>query len=62
MSLLAKLSCLVGALYLFYLSWKILKFLVELIKTTFGKSVDFKRFGDWAGMADSNMCVVFCMI
>ena len=59
MSLLAKLSCFVGTLYLCYLSWKILKFLVELIKTTFGRSVDFKRFGDWAGIWLILICVPF---
>lgn len=47
---LAQVSCLVGALYLFYVSWKILKFFLAVIKTTIGGNVDFKRFGEWAGI------------
>ena len=46
---LAELSCLAGTLYLFYLSVKILKFVLGIVHTTFADSVDFTSFGEWAG-------------
>jgi hypothetical protein len=46
----SQVTCLAGTLYLFYLSLKLLKLILEVVKTTlFGDSIDFKRFGEWAG-------------
>lgn len=46
----AGFSCLVGTLYLFYLSLKILRYVLNFLKAvTVGGSIDLKQFGAWAG-------------
>ena len=47
---LANVACFVGTLYLFYFLLKCVKFVLEVLKTTFlGGNIDFRRFGEWAG-------------
>ena len=46
----SSITHLVGTLYLFYLSLKILKFVIDALKTLLlGGSIDFTKFGSWAG-------------
>ena len=46
----SSITCLVGTLYLFYLSLKILKFVLDVFKTQLlGGSIDLTKFGSWAG-------------
>jgi hypothetical protein len=50
MSFIENVACFVGTLYLFYLLLKCVKFVLEVLKTTFlGGNIDFRRFGEWAG-------------
>jgi hypothetical protein len=40
----------VGTLYVCYWLFKCLKFVWQVLKTTFlGRNIDFTRFGEWAG-------------
>ena len=50
MSFTENVACFVGTLYLFYFLLKCVKFVLEVLKTTFlGGNIDFRRFGEWAG-------------
>jgi hypothetical protein len=47
----AQVTCLVGTLYVFYLSLKLLKLVLEVVRTTLlGGTIDLKRLGEWAGI------------
>ncbi|CAB3987877.1 very-long-chain 3-oxoacyl- reductase [Paramuricea clavata] len=50
----AQVTCLVGTLYVFYLSLKLLKLVLEVVRTTLlGGTIDFKRLGEWAVVTGS---------
>ncbi|CAB4015984.1 very-long-chain 3-oxoacyl- reductase, partial [Paramuricea clavata] len=43
------LTYFIGSVYVYYLLFKCLKFVWEVLKTTFvGGNIDFTRFGEWA--------------
>ena len=55
--LLYYLTCLIGSVYVYYLLFKCLKFIWEVLKTTFvGGNIDFTRFGEWAGSTFTDLC------
>ncbi|XP_028399632.1 very-long-chain 3-oxoacyl-CoA reductase-like [Dendronephthya gigantea] len=50
----ADVTCLIGTLYACYLSFKLLKLVLNVIKTTLlGGSLDFRRYGEWAVVTGS---------